>query len=47
MQDVDTYTFDYVDGYSVVLLLLQPYPGLDAEEGMPTTATLEVRRTQR
>jgi hypothetical protein len=47
MQDVDTYTFDYVDGYSVVLLLLQPYPGLDAEEGMPTTATLEVRRTRR
>lgn len=47
MQDMEAYTFEQVDRFSIALLLLQPYPGLTNEEGMPVTATVEMRRTMR
>lgn len=47
MPDPDRVKFQQVDRFSVALYLLQPYPELAEEEGMPTTATLEMRRTMR
>jgi hypothetical protein len=47
MPDSERVTFQQVDRFSVALYLLQPYPEFAAEAGMPTTATLEVRRTMR
>ncbi len=39
--------FKPVGRFSVALYLLQPYPGVAEQQGMPVTATLEVRRTVR
>ncbi|MEP0546485.1 MAG: hypothetical protein ABJF88_06105 [Rhodothermales bacterium] len=47
MPDSERVTFQQVDRFSVALYLLQPYPELAEEADMPTTATLEVRRTMR
>lgn len=47
VQDVERYQFQTADRFVAALLLLQPYPGLAEEEGMPTTATLEMRRLMR
>ena len=47
MPDSEQVKFQRVDRFVVALYLLQPYPELAAEEGMPTTATLELRRITR
>jgi hypothetical protein len=47
VQDMERYQFQKVGRFAAALLLLQPYPELAEEEGMPTTATLEMRRLMR
>jgi hypothetical protein len=47
VQDIERYQFQTVDRFVAALLLLQPYPGLDEEEEMPVTATVEMRRLMR
>ena len=47
MPDSEHVTFQQVGRFSIALYLLQPYPELASEARMPTTATLEVRRTMR
>lgn len=47
MQDMERYQFERADRFVAALLLLQPYPGLDTEEEMPMTATLEIRQLTR
>lgn len=47
VQDMERYQFQKVGRFTAALLLLQPYPELADEAGMPTTATLEMRRLMR
>jgi len=47
VQDMERYQFQTVDRFVAALLLLQPYPGVNGEEEMPMTATLEMRRLTR
>ncbi len=42
--DIDRYQFEQVNRFVAALLLLQPYPGVEDEEDLPMTATLEVRQ---
>lgn len=47
VQDIERYQFQTAGRYAFALLLLQPYPGLAEEEGMPVTATVEMRHITR
>jgi hypothetical protein len=47
VQDMERYQLQRVGRFVAALLLLQPYPEHAEEAGMPTTATLEMRRLMR